>query len=68
MEFPMIVIAIVTMAIGLGGACFWLGRYVERLAWNKLIWQGKLPKPKKTPKRFGNPIVEGKYYDSRNQE
>lgn len=63
MELPMIVIAIVSMAIGLGGVCFWLGRYVERLAWNKLIWQGKLPKPKKTPKRFGNPIVEGKYYE-----
>lgn len=46
MEFPIVVISIVALSIGLGGVCYGLGRYFERLAWNNLIREGKIPKPK----------------------
>lgn len=59
----MITLAVVSFAIGIGGSCYGLGQYVERLKWNKLIWEGKLPKPPNDEKRFGNPIVQGKVYD-----
>lgn len=61
MEFPIIVISILIMFIAVGSVGFLLGRYIERLDWNKLIWEGKIPKPKKT-KKFGTPIIASNFY------
>jgi len=36
-------ISIPTLLLMIG--CFALGRFVERLAWNKLIQRGSLPRP-----------------------
>lgn len=68
MEFPIVVIGATSFLISFGSACFWIGLYLERLYWNKLIYEGKIPKPQNAPKRFGNPIFEGKYYDAGHQE
>lgn len=32
-----------------------LGRYLERIEWNKLIQQGKLPKPRNAQRIKGTP-------------
>lgn len=70
MEFPIIVIAIVSMAIGLSAVSFWLGFYFSQLnTWFKFTRKEKIyEQPNQESKRSGNTIVEGKYYDAGNQE
>lgn len=63
MEFPIIVVSIVVMFIAVASVGVLIGRYIERFEWNKLIWEGKIPKPEKK-KSFGNPFVTFKYYNS----
>jgi hypothetical protein len=34
------------MGVSICGACFFLGVFFERVQWNKLIQEGRLPKPR----------------------
>ena len=40
---PFIVLVTVICIFGMGWAC---GQYAERMAWNQLIKEGKIPDPK----------------------
>jgi hypothetical protein len=41
METETMILAILVVAI----VFFYLGKYIERIEWNKLIQNGKIPKP-----------------------
>lgn len=50
MDMIFLVIVLCTSTSGLSG--FLIGKYSERVWWNELIKEGKLPKPVNCPRKY----------------